>query len=291
MSGVVDAATAAVLGVALASGLMLLLSCIPMWRARALPARLAPYLRDVSDGDPRLATTVLVDDARDRRVPTDRLLQGDLLRARWVRSDVLIWTCGGVATGAAILIMVAASGGMTSPLVMVSLPILGGAAGVMCRKFIASARERARAASIEDEVPVVLEFLALCLSAGESLIDALRRVSERGRGAVAGALRTATIEVGTGESLPAALGSASARLGSPAMTRAVDHLVAAIDRGTPLVEVLHAQAQDARSRSQRTLIEQAGRKEILMMLPVVFLILPVSVLFAIFPGVVMLRLG
>ncbi len=55
--------------------------------------------------------------------------------------------------------------------------------------------------------------------------------------------------------------------------------------------MLETQAEDAREAARRALIEKAGRKEILMLLPLVFLILPLSVLFAIFPGVLMLRLG
>ena len=50
-------------------------------------------------------------------------------------------------------------------------------------------------------------------------------------------------------------------------------------------------AIDAREDAKRALIESAGRKEILMLLPLVFLILPLSVLFAVFPGIVMLKLG
>ena len=38
-------------------------------------------------------------------------------------------------------------------------------------------------------------------------------------------------------------------------------------------------------------MEQGGRKEIAMMVPVVFLVLPVTVLFAIYPGVAFLRLA
>lgn len=49
--------------------------------------------------------------------------------------------------------------------------------------------------------------------------------------------------------------------------------------------MLRAQAQDVREESRRLLMEQGGKKEIVMMLPVVFLILPVTVLFAIYPGV------
>jgi hypothetical protein len=58
-----------------------------------------------------------------------------------------------------------------------------------------------------------------------------------------------------------------------------------------LAHVLQEQAVDAREDAKRGLLELAGRKEILMLLPLVFLILPLSVLFAIFPGIVMLRLG
>ena len=38
-------------------------------------------------------------------------------------------------------------------------------------------------------------------------------------------------------------------------------------------------------------MEAGGRKEVLMMVPVVFLILPVTVLFAVFPGLWVLRVG
>ena len=73
--------------------------------------------------------------------------------------------------------------------------------------------------------------------------------------------------------------------------RFVDGLVVAIQRGTPLGEVLRAQAADAREAARQSLIEQGGKKEISMMVPVVFLVLPVTVLFAVYPGASMLRLS
>jgi tight adherence protein C len=57
------------------------------------------------------------------------------------------------------------------------------------------------------------------------------------------------------------------------------------------VEVLRAQATDARESAKRSLLEQAGKKEIGMLVPLVFLILPVTVLFAVFPGIVVLESG
>jgi len=44
----------------------------------------------------------------------------------------------------------------------------------------------------------------------------------------------------------------------------------AIERGTPLAEVLRAQAVDVREAGKRQLLESAGRKEIAVMVPVVF---------------------
>jgi len=75
------------------------------------------------------------------------------------------------------------------------------------------------------------------------------------------------------------------------LTRFVDQVVGAIDRGSPLAEVLRAQAQDGREEAKRTLLEAAGKKEVAMMVPLVFLILPMTILFAIFPGLFVLQAG
>ena len=43
----------------------------------------------------------------------------------------------------------------------------------------------------------------------------------------------------------------------------------AVERGTPLADVLRAQAQDVREEGRRALMETGGRKEVLMMVPVI----------------------
>jgi tight adherence protein C len=55
--------------------------------------------------------------------------------------------------------------------------------------------------------------------------------------------------------------------------------------------VLRAQAQDSRDQAKRELLESAGRKEVAMLVPLVFLILPTTIAFAIFPGIMVLQLG
>ena len=71
----------------------------------------------------------------------------------------------------------------------------------------------------------------------------------------------------------------------------VEGIAVAIERGTPLSDVLRAQAQDVRDNAKRELMETAGKKEIAMLAPVVFFILPLTVIFAVFPGLSLMRLN
>ena len=87
-----------------------------------------------------------------------------------------------------------------------------------------------------------------------------------------------------------ALARLADRTGVPALVRFVDGVAVAIERGTPLADVLRAQAADAREAGRRELLESGGRREIAMMVPVVFLILPMTVVFALYPGFFALHL-
>ena len=138
---------------------------------------------------------------------------------------------------------------------------------------------------------VLVKATTLSLSAGEGVLDALRRVSRSGNGDLAREIGTVVAQVNAGVPLSTALDRCADEIQLPALTRTVDQLLGALDRGTPLVDVLRAQAQDSRDDAKRSLLEAAGRKEIAMMVPLVFLILPVTVAFAIFPGVLVLQLG
>jgi len=82
----------------------------------------------------------------------------------------------------------------------------------------------------------------------------------------------------------------AATTGVPVVARFARGIAVALERGTPLADVLHAQAADVREAGRRDLIERAARKEILMMLPVVFLVMPLVVVVAFWPGYVGLTL-
>ena len=69
-----------------------------------------------------------------------------------------------------------------------------------------------------------------------------------------------------------------------------DAIVIAITRGAPLIEVLHSHAKEARDFQRNQILSAAGKSEIAMMIPVVFLILPISILFALWPSLSSLNL-
>ncbi len=299
-----DLAFSVVLGTALGVGVCLLVSLAPRWGAPSLARRIAPYIRDVTDargldvtgGRAAAGTWAPVLQLRLARLAGgDAALALRLHRAGWItdparfRVRQLAWAIAGLAAGGVVVVVLVLVG-RGSPALGLLPPVAAVAGALGCDAWLTRAA-RARATRIQEELPTVLEFLSLCLSAGEGILDSLRRVSEVGAGELTTELRGVVVAVGTGSPLSESLTRLAAGLEIPALTRSIDQLVAAIDRGAPLAHVLQAQAIDAREDAKRTLIESAGRKEIYMLFPLVFLILPLSVLFAVFPGIFMLRLG
>ncbi|MEV4688728.1 type II secretion system F family protein [Microbacterium sp. LWH3-1.2] len=301
-----DVAYAVVLGTALGVGVCLLISLAPRWGAPSLARRIAPYIRDVTDprgldvtdsagGSSPFAWSAFARRRLARLAGGDAVLTRRLHQAAWAidaarfRGRQLAWAIAGLAIGGGVVVALVLAG-RGSPVLALLPPVAAVAAAIAYDAWLTRAA-RARAARIEEELPTVLEFLALCLSAGEGILDSLRRVSDVGAGELTAELRGVVVAVGTGSPLSESLTRLAAGLEIPALTRAIDQLVAAIERGAPLAHVLQAQAIDAREDAKRTLIERAGRKEIYMLFPLVFLILPLSVLFAVFPGIFMLRLG
>lgn len=293
-------------GVALGVGVLLIVSRTPRWGAASLHRRIAPYLRDLADplGIEPVTVSGRAGSAGSharlgvrlaRSIGDEAEITGRLRRAAWVmdaggfRQRQLLWALTGLFVGGlvAVLLTMTQRGGA----LVGAVPLLAAFAAAVAYDSTLTRAASARRARMQEELPTVLEFLALCLSAGEGMLDAVRRVSAVGSGELAVELRRVVLAVDTGEPLPDALATLSTRFDLPALTRAVDQLVAALGRGAPLAQVLHAHASDAREEAKRALIEGAGRKEITMLIPLVFAILPLSVLFAVFPGILMLRIG
>lgn len=301
------------LGTVLGIGIWSVLAVLPRMGGPTLADRVAPYIVDVSEGarlftvrrmvDPLpilgtlLAPTIhrLVDLlARvlgGNTVIAHRLDQaGRAMSVHRFRTEQLGWAIAGAGAGI-LLSTLAATNRPLAPAMIVAAPVTGAILGAIARDAALKRAARARLARISAEMPTVLEFLSLSLSAGEGIFESLRRVGRVSSGELSREFRQVAGAVQTGIPMSSALAELAGRVDLPALTRCVEQLAAALERGSPLAEVLRAQAQDARDVAKRTLLETAGRKEVAMLVPLVFLILPLSILFAIFPGVFVLQAG
>ena len=305
-------AWAIVCGLTLGVGLWSMVSVMPRLSRPRLIHRVAPYLVDVSEGArefmnrqpanplPVLGSLFgpLVERLRALIWPLGssaaieiRLNQaGSSLSGEAFRARQLLWTLGGVTSG--ILLSLTMSRLNHVPLaVNIAMVLLLGVSGFVVRDFLLQRAARARLGRMASELPILLEFLTLSLSAGEGILDSIRRVARTSGGELSAELASLVAEVNSGAPLAETLTSLADRLRLTGFSRCAEQVVGALERGTPLAEVLRAQAQDAREEAKRELIEVAGKKEVAMMVPLVFLILPVTILFAIFPGIFVLRLG
>ncbi len=66
--------------------------------------------------------------------------------------------------------------------------------------------------------------------------------------------------------------------------RFVDAIIIAMLRGAPVIDVLQRHAQEAREAQRNRVLSAASKAEVSMMIPIVFLILPISILFALWPS-------
>ncbi|WP_166998716.1 type II secretion system F family protein [Paramicrobacterium fandaimingii] len=302
---------ALVLGCLLGTGLWSLTAAVPRLGARRLSERIAPYLLDVSDearqiterrvADPlpvlgRLFGPVLGRAARmlsaalGGNVSVEKWLgqSGSALTVQQFRTRQVLAGVAGLVGGAGLGVALVQNG---RALIALLMPLALAVAAIVGYDLLLRRRASSRVAQISEEVPTVLEFLSLSLSAGEGIVDALRRVADIGSGELSVELRRALVDTAAGSPVAIALTRCAARVDSPPLTRAVEQMCAAMEHGSPISLVLRAQAQDAREEFKRTLLEAAGRKEVAMLVPLVLLILPLSIAFALLPGIFVLRAG
>ena len=297
------------LGAALAVGLWWVATAVLDARRTPISVRVLPYLRDLPRPDNAPVALPASNafagvfgpwlGAAGRAV--ERVLGGAAsIRRRLQRAglepDVAGFRVEQVLWGLVAFAVVAVPSGMValaSPERSVPLLIFCGVAfvvGVLLRENRLTAQVVRRERLILQEFPTVAELLALSVAAGESPVAALDRVVRRTHGELSAELGRVLAEVRTGTPLARAFDELAARSGLAVVARFAEGVAIAVERGTPLADVLHAQAGDVREAGRRELIESGARREVLMMVPVVFLVLPVVVVFAFWPGLVGLRL-
>jgi len=285
----------ALLGLACAGGLWLILARLAATRRPDLATRIAPYLdqgptSEVGPSRGPMGTLLAlahpslmamtgssINTITQRLTKAGRAADVDRFRMEQIAA---------VGLGAIAGLLVGAFAALRgAPILGVPLLIaIGIVLAVLLHDRQLSAAGKRRQQRMTQQLPTVAELLAFAVAAGESPSVALHRVSTTVTGDLSDEIADAVVDMRAGMSLETALRGVAERCGANDVERFIDGLIISVERGTPLVDVLRAQAADARAAERRRLMELAGRKDVAMLLPVVFLILPTIIVIALFPG-------
>jgi tight adherence protein C len=147
---------------------------------------------------------------------------------------------------------------------------------------------RPKKTSLRFSLPDVAGVLGLLLSAGLPVSVAIAWLGPRTNGEVGRLLRELTANLELGADLLAELDEL-ATYGDPGLTELAEKLKLMVERGAGVSAQVFELAGSLRAALYRELLAKAGSNETKMLIPTVFLILPVTVLFALFPSLVVLQ--
>jgi tight adherence protein C len=282
----------ALLGLVLGSAVSLVVAAVLGYRPRRLVDRLPSPRTFLVDRGPLDALRQVLGSPLLRLVSRDGSDLSSRLRRAGRDGDVesyrlerLVWTAGGIGGGASVGLLLGLRNGSVSGAAVLALAAVAGVAGWLLHDRQLARVTRGRATRMSEQLPTVAELVAFAVAAGEGPLAALDRVAITVRGELASEFRGAVRRVRGGMALPIALREMADAVPSLEASRFAEGIAVATERGTPMAEVLRAQAADARAAGRRRLLEKAGKKEVLMLIPVVFFILPIVVVIALYPGI------
>lgn len=301
------------LGALFGLGLALVILENPWRRPRSVEARVSPYIKRSSE---RGALGFLENSARvhpvidasvgpflesvrafaaralgsQREIEKRLALAGGRITYRDFRIQQFTWAIVAFVASAALGMGLFAL--ERAPLIaLLALVVIASVTAPLVRDYLLTSAISSRKQAMAREFPTIADLLALAISAGEGPIAAMERVARTSQGELSRELAIAVSEIRAGASLEDALINLGTRSPLDSLSRFAETIAVALERGTPLADVMRAQAQDARELSKRTLMESAGRREVYMLLPVVFLLMPLVIVFAVFPGITALQVG
>jgi tight adherence protein C len=199
----------------------------------------------------------------------------------------VVWSAAGCGAGLLVALVL---GSHRVGVVALVLAVVGGTSGWWAYDAWARHRDRQRRQRIARQLPMVADLVALAVGAGATPMGALTAAADALPGPLSDEVREAEARVRSGAPVSTALAEMAHWVGLPEFRRLVDSLLLATDLGTPLAEVARAQAADIRSRQRRAWMEAAGRRDVVMLVPIVFLVLPGVVAIALYPGLQSFRM-
>lgn len=147
---------------------------------------------------------------------------------------------------------------------------------------------RPKKTNLRFSLPDVAGVLGLLLAAGLPVSVAISWLAPRTQGEVGRLLWNLTQNLELGADIVSELDEL-ANYGDPGLGELAEKLKLMIERGAGVSAQVFELAGSLKSALYRELLSKAGSNETKMLIPTVFLILPVTVLFALFPSLVVLQ--
>lgn len=139
------------------------------------------------------------------------------------------------------------------------------------------------------EMPDFATLIGFAVSAGESLETGLRVAVQRSSGFLSREFSSVIRNVDHGALLQAELEKVSLDSRSKQVSELALKLALASANGSAISDLLNEYIQSCILELKAELLERAGKNETKMMIPLVFVILPVTVLFAVYPSLNLLQ--
>ena len=133
------------------------------------------------------------------------------------------------------------------------------------------------------------DLLAVALTSGQNPRASIDTISEYLPTDFKDGISKAIRENAFGKPLMIALNEMSDEKQSKVLKPLIKQMETAISRGTPLAEVSRKFAEDQRLKFKNLLMKQAAAKEISMLIPVVFVVLPSVLAVAMYPALTVLQ--
>lgn len=137
-------------------------------------------------------------------------------------------------------------------------------------------------------LPDVAGVLGLLLAAGLPVSVALQWLAPRTQGELGELVETLVSNLALGADIHEELDHLQ-RYGDPGLGELAEKLKLTIDRGAGVSDQVFELASSLKQALYRELLQKAGSNETKMLVPTVFLILPITVLFALFPSLMVLQ--